>query len=1085
MFNRRVSSALLATLLGAMSVATVSAENKQAAVEPVSHEINIPAGPLADALEKLGDQSGVQILYEPAAADGVKVAALNGRLTVSAALSKLLANTGLQADSVNEKTIVLKRPHDTATSMANLSSGIRVAQTQPGAQKGGEDSTASPGANDTESLASVQNVGEEYAEKGIPEMLVKGSKSLNTDIRRTMDGPQPYVVFDRQLIERSGAANVEQLLKTRLTMSTSSVSNERDAGTLGNVSNINLRGLGSDETLILIDGRRAVGYGYQGASRQPDINSIPVSAIERIEILPTTASGVYGGGATGGVINIIMRRDYAGVETHLAYDNAFSANAQHRRADLSSGFQLEGGRTSVLLAGSWSDGNSLRTQDRDFFEQMRARVIANNPASILGTAIPPIGYTTNIRSSNGANLTLKASNQPLGSPVTSVPVGYAGVSSDQGAALAANAGRYNLALADTAQYGGGRLGLLNAPTIRSVSGTVRRSLTNTLDAVLEVSAASNEGTFPYSLTPTNFTIAASAPANPFNEAIRVATPTLGADQTLQSKVSSERASGGLIWRFGNNWVAGADYTYNRSRYRATLAQRLNTSAATAAMSSGLLNIFADVNAAAPDYSQFFVAPAQQFVKSPNTLSDTTLRISGPLGNLMWIEGITLTTMFEHRAERFSDFFLLDPQTTPLMVPGRAQKTDSVYLETILPLVSAQNRIPGLQLVELQLATRHDRYRVAGANSVAIDSSFNPIEPVVRSQLTVDSTDPTMALRVQPVADITVRASYGTGFLPPGVQQVVPLIGSSVLPGSSLSFLTDTRRDEPLGATGNDISLITQGPSALRPERSKSRSAGFILTPRWVPDLRFSVDWTRIEKRDNITTVATFTQADFANEVYVPGLITRGPLLPGDTHEVGPVIGINSGLFNISRLSVEAVDFSLGYGLSGTSVGGFDFNVAATNLRSLQTQLTPIAPVVEHAGVGTADNIGGANDGGGLKWRTTGSVTWNYRDWSLSWVANFYDSYFLNTAHTVNPGQGSATVPSQIYHDLTAVYRLPFAGRAPSLPETELMLGVRNVFNKAPPIDVVGRGFSAPGYSYYGDPRLASYYVSLKMSFGAR
>jgi len=72
------------------------------------------------------------------------------------------------------------------------------------------------------------------------------------------------------------------------------------------------------------------------------LNGIPLAAIERIEVLPTTASGIYGGSATGGVINIILKRDFQGFQTRLTYDNTFDTDSAVRRVDLSAGFNLEG-----------------------------------------------------------------------------------------------------------------------------------------------------------------------------------------------------------------------------------------------------------------------------------------------------------------------------------------------------------------------------------------------------------------------------------------------------------------------------------------------------------------------------------------------------------------------------------------------------------------------------------------------------------------------------------------------------------------------------------------------------------------------
>ena len=92
-----------------------------------------------------------------------------------------------------------------------------------------------------------------------------------------------------------------------------------------------------------------------------------MNAIERIEVLPTTASGIYGGSATGGVVNVVLRRDYRGVETSLSYENTVREDVRARRADVSGEFNFGQGRTSLQFTASYSDAGPLFLGDRDFY----------------------------------------------------------------------------------------------------------------------------------------------------------------------------------------------------------------------------------------------------------------------------------------------------------------------------------------------------------------------------------------------------------------------------------------------------------------------------------------------------------------------------------------------------------------------------------------------------------------------------------------------------------------------------------------------------------------------------------------------
>src|SRR5512134_2140299 len=143
---------------------------------------------------------------------------------------------------------------------------------------------------------------------------ITGSSIKRTDAETAL----PVQVLTRQEIQASGAVNVEQLLQSVSALSSSGATpNSSSSGaTTGGLSGISLRGLTSLRTLVLINGRRVAPYGigFIGDSVSVDVNSIPLSAIERVEVLKDGASAIYGTDAIAGVINFILRRDYQGFE---------------------------------------------------------------------------------------------------------------------------------------------------------------------------------------------------------------------------------------------------------------------------------------------------------------------------------------------------------------------------------------------------------------------------------------------------------------------------------------------------------------------------------------------------------------------------------------------------------------------------------------------------------------------------------------------------------------------------------------------------------------------------------------------------
>ncbi len=539
---------------------------------------------------------------------------VSGSLTVEMALQKLLENSGLEYEFVNSRTVAISEAEVTARSPTHEARPSRAFNMPKAA---------------------------------VPEVLIAGSQTLNMDIERTRDDVQPYVVFDRVQLKQTGAVNIEDFLRQRLPMNAQTSALAQQPNQVGNASSISLRGLGTNQTLILVDGHRRASFGASGVPQQPDLNGIPLSAVERIEVLPTTASGIYGGSATGGVINIVLRRDYSGIETRLTCENPFEGGGESRRIDLNGGYTTASGRTNIMFAGSYLDAASLPVADREFLQHGRDRIVAQNPAFFRSSPTPPVGRTSNIRSATGANLTLK-SGGALNSPITFVPEGYAGPAADLGAALLSNAGQYNFELANTAQLSGGALGgLLNSPTIDSFMTTIRHEFTSRVRAFLDLGASNNTGYFRTNNLASTFLIPGASAINPFNQDIRVTAPAFGGDGVIVTSNHVRRAVGGVIVQLPGDWYSEVDYTFERTRFTSSAPGTLSAAAA-GAVANGSLNVLRDTNSFATDFTSFVNPPTYQ---SPvhMTLKDAALRFAGPLFSLPG-GTLNLATLLEHREE---------------------------------------------------------------------------------------------------------------------------------------------------------------------------------------------------------------------------------------------------------------------------------------------------------------------------------------------------------------------------------------------------------------------------------------------------
>ncbi len=1055
--------------------------------------VDIPAQALKPALQQLSRERNFQIVFLTEVVGQVRTSGVKGDLSTEEALAKVLEGTGLTYKYLDERTVTVQ-PAATAPTTAVFSTdslqlaGIQSSSSGEVQDDGGSARTRDEEHEDTRLVPP--------SSAGIPEMLVKGARTSNTDIRRTEDDVQPYVVFDAEDIDRSMAPDLNTFLKTRLPMNQVRGSAGQELGGLqGNRSTVDLRGLGANQTLILVNGRRQPGVSDSVDFGQPDINGIPLSAVERIEVLPSTAGGIYGGGATGGVLNIILKRDYSGLELTARYDNTFAGGGADRRLDVAGGLNLEGGRTGISFMASYQDASPLYLGDREFAERSRALQYANNRDAFFDQTGPVHGYTTNIKSVSGNDLVLLGSAQSLGFPTAHVPMGYAGPASDGGAAFLSTAGQYNLGLAD--DLIGRQYSLIAAPAVRSFSLSIRREFSGRIQAFVDLSRYDNRASAVGSgqaSRDTNLVLPAG-PNNPFTEAVRLALPVPGYDTTgLRTRHQSrvEQVSGGLIVRLPRDWTLQGEYSWSLSSFAFHYPRAFLSQDGKAALLDGRLDPLRDVNAYPMDFSAYYPGPPDQVASTaadyPVSHEDMTLRLAGPLLELPG-GPLRLVALLENREQLTGDQVLTlrslgstDPYYLYYAEIGAT--TESVYSELTAPLVSARNARTGLRGLDLQASYRYDgtktRARPLGDGEVSIPSADGPFPDVPYQTNKVAGHQYTLGMRYVPARDLALRVSYGKGILPPSPLQ----LSEALLPTEYIEFfgLTDPKRGglPVTGANVESFSLV--GSLQLRSERSQSWSAGAILTPDSLPGFRLSVDYTRIEKADEITTLPFQNYLDLEDDL--PGYIVREPLTPADTvlgYTGGAIRELNLGNVNVAHSVLEAFDVQADYTWE-TRLGDFTADAIFTLQPHLKQQVTADSNEIEKVGYGD----------GPLKWRVNAGVHWSRGALSLGWNMQYYDSYRIYAATASDYdrdvmifNQGSEWIPTQAYHDVFGRYRFEGSGGFASglLKNADLRVSVQNVFNHSPPILASAATYLFGGYSTEGDPRLRRYSIAFSKRFG--
>jgi iron complex outermembrane recepter protein len=201
-------------------------------------------------------------------------------------------------------------------------------------------------------------------EQGLEEITVTGSRI----VRRDLDAPSPIMTVGTERLENSSTISIESVLNQMpqfVPDGTQFDSGNQSSGavTLG-IASVNLRGIGPNRTLVLVDGRRAQ---PANASLVVDLNTIPSAAIERVETITGGASAVYGADALAGVVNFVLKKDFEGVEMDFQSSTTQEGDAEESRFSTLLGVNSGDGRGNVMLGVEWYKREGMFQRDREFF----------------------------------------------------------------------------------------------------------------------------------------------------------------------------------------------------------------------------------------------------------------------------------------------------------------------------------------------------------------------------------------------------------------------------------------------------------------------------------------------------------------------------------------------------------------------------------------------------------------------------------------------------------------------------------------------------------------------------------------------
>ncbi len=900
----------------------------------------------------------------------------------------------------------------------------------------------------------------------------------------------PVQVIRREDIEKTGVSSVEQLMRnvSAMVSSNSTAAASSSGATTGGISTISLRGLSAERTLILINGKRIAPYGAPNSSVAVDVDSIPIAAIDRVEILKDGASAVYGSDAIAGVVNFILRKDYNGFELSASYGAAAKdGKGDVAKASVLAGFgDLSKDRFNVLLQASIQQDGELFGRDRKF----AASAIRLDRDNFGGSSRTEPGNIS-IPGFGVFNPRVDAATEtgdcsPRGSYVPEF--------------------NPQICLFDTGPF----VGLLPKTKRANIAASGRLVLSDAVELYGDLSWGTKEAQTV--IQPSPIDAAFGIPfrlttANPFYPTAFVQGITGGATPTLNVRYRpfiignrdlTDTATTTRLVLGAQGAVAGWDYDASLLRSASQVKEKLNGGyfrantdssgpgivpllAGQVNGSNGLplwVNPFGDNNAevAAAAKATNFLGEA---FKTQTSLTSLQGKVSRELTKLDG-GGLAIAVGGESRQEKFK----LD--SNPALATGNI----SGYGGNFVPIDVSRNTrglfgelsAPVTKAFQLDAALRFDRYggttnplndSVARASLAGFISA--PSEDVlpqsvidriaaesVGSAPSFSKSTYKFGARFQVAPEFLLRGTYSTGFRAPSLLDLYGPLQAGVS-----AVQNDPLRCQGVGAgdpnfCATQFNVYSGGNSKLKPEEATSLTLGFVAEP--TRDFSIGADYFRTRVKNLIATQSsTFL---LANEALYRDRVTRGPN--------NEIIAIDQRLENTGLVKIAGVDVDV-RGKIMSPLGRVGLGWSATYMRTWDSQnpdgtFTP--------GIGTTS---GAVSGYIPRMRHTASATLDSGNWAyaaqFNWQSGGVDvcgNFLQDDFGNCPPG----SLPKfSAYETLDA--QLAYKG----IQNLTLLVGVRNLLDRDPPYVNGSGGAFQSGYDpTYVDPRGRFLYVQATYKF---
>lgn len=908
-------------------------------------------------------------------------------------------------------------------------------------------------------LAQEQDEAKDEATK-LDTIEVTGSRIRRVDAETA----SPVFTIDRKTIESSGVTTIGELLQDMPSVSGAATNPQVNNGGGDGAAEVELRGLDSTRTLILLNGRRVV---------TRDVNVFPINLIERVEVLKEGAGAIYGSDAIGGVVNFITRRDYNGGD--ISVDVGVSGEGDGKRRAVSLSWGATNDKSSLMLGLNYNQQDGISAGDRKFSE---FALYLYGSAFAGGSSRAPNGRI----SLPDTDPNTAGVQDPFGFNCASGSVTR--IDGAAGSALS-DFRCFETSGANPDFYNYQPLNLILTPQERaSIFSVGSYELSDNIELYSELfhnftTSGFQIAPLPFDARSDNVLIPANNVYNPFGidfggqgaplppnalwrmEALgnRLSKTETVTDQInlglrggvldttwrwdltasygryqIDSKVEGYLFKPGLTAAFGPSFdtdpapgiqnpvcgTAGPDP--NNPSQGATIVQNCTP-----------VNIF---NLEAPGQADALSTISSGYnTKEVRIKKGVSLAFTGNLFQLPagmaqgafgaeWLDE-SLRFDIAGVATGLPPLFNtcnLSSETCSGDLKGDDDQKE-LYGEVLLPVLAGK---PGVESLNLIAGVRWSDYDSAGS-----------------------TTNFTGKIEYRPITDLMVRASYAEVFRVAPIDDrfsaptstaatfndpCVGLTAAQVAANPNLALACENVPQDGTftQANGQVDGLITGNPD-VAPEEGDVLTYGFVYDPGWLPNFSASVDFWRYELENTLDVIdvnTTLQDCAATGDTTVCDRILR--------FSDGSVQLIYLPLANLGTLETSGVDVGLRYALNKTPVGAFNFSLDTTYIEKYDSVTAPGAAPIHVAG--TFDR----QYGNYARVRSMGAVRWDWNGFEALWAGRYIHGVRLHDPDGAPGTQPDLFIGSHTYHDFAVGYTYePW--------RTGIQVGVENAFDKQPPI----------------------------------